>query len=504
MLVQLEGEGALHQRLYRGLRAAILDGRLAPCTRLPSTRALAHEMRVSRNVVVGAFEQLSGEGYIEGRIGSGTYVAETLPELAVASAHGRGVTPPPRHELRLSQHARDVLSLHPLPVPGLPRRQGLPYDFRYGQPALEDFPHATWAKLVAQCARRMSTRSMTYGRVRGFAPLREAIVEHLRRARGVRAVSEQVIVVNGTQQAIDLTSRMLLDRGDRVMVEEPCYQAARQVFLGLGAQLLPTPIDTAGLDVTMLPRCSPVRLAYVTPSHQFPLGGVLPLDRRVALLRWADHNGAYVLEDDYDGEFHYRVQPVEALQGLDRAGRVLYVGSFSKVLFPALRIAYLVLPEELLPAATALKFLMDCATPRLQQEVLAEFIAEGHFDRHLRRMRTLYAARRSILLDALAQAFGDRVDVVGAEAGLHAVVYLRGLSIDAVPELVQRAAAGGVGIYPLAPYYLTPPRRGGLILGYASLNERDIRAGVRTLAEIFSGLTGPGGRRHDEQPKPSC
>jgi GntR family transcriptional regulator/MocR family aminotransferase len=485
MLVRLEGEGALHQRLYRGLRAAILDGRLAPCTRLPSTRALAREMRVSRNVVVDAFEQLSGEGYIEGRIGSGTYVAETLPELAVASAHSRGVTPPPRRDLRLSQHARDVLSLHPLPAPGLPRRQGLPYDFRYGQPALEDFPYATWAKLVARCARRMSTRSMTYGRVRGFAPLCEAIVDHLRRARGVRAVSEQVIIVSGTQQAIDLISRMLLDRGDRVVVEEPCYQAARQIFLGLGAQLLPIPVDTAGLDVMMLPRSSPVRLAYVTPSHQFPLGGVLPLDRRVEILRWADHSGAYVLEDDYDGEFHYRIQPVEALQGLDRAGRVLYVGSFSKVLFPSLRIAYLVVPEELVPAVTALKFLMDCGAPRFQQEVLAEFIAEGHFERHLRRMRVLYAARRRIMLDALAQALGDRIDVIGAEAGLHIVVYLRGLGPEAVPELVKRAAAGGVGIYPMAPYYMIPPRRAGLILGYASLNERDIRAGVHALAEIL-------------------
>jgi GntR family transcriptional regulator/MocR family aminotransferase len=487
MLVHLEGDGALHQRLYRGLRAAILDGRLPPCGRLPSTRALAREMRVSRKAVVDAFEQLSGEGYIEGRIGSGTYVSATLPQLAVASAHGRHSTPAPRREPRLSQHARQVLSLHPLPAPGHPRRRGLPYDFRYGQPALEDFPHVTWAKLVAQRARLMSTQSMTYGRVRGFAPLREAIADHLRRARGIRAIGEQVIIVSGTQQAIDLTARMLLDRGDRVVVEEPCYQVARQVFLGFGAHLLPTPVDTAGLDVTMLPRNAPVRLAYVTPSHQFPLGGVLPLDRRVELLRWAEHSGAYVLEDDYDGEFQYQASPVEALQGLDSAGRVLYVGSFSKILFPSLRIAYLVVPEELVPAATALKFLMDCAAPRFSQEVLAEFIAEGHFDRHVRRMCVLYAARRAILLDALTQAFGDRVDVVGADAGLHVVVYLRGLSPDAVPELVERAAAGGIGIYPVAPYYLTPPQHSGLILGYASLHERDIRAGVHALAELLGG-----------------
>ena len=492
MLVRLEGNGALHQRLYRGLRAAILEGRLPPSARLPSTRALAREMRVSRNVVVDAFEQLSGEGYIEGRIGSGTYVAAMLPDT-VASAHDRRPmptrpTPTRRPAVQLSQHARQILALQPLPAPGHPARRGLPYDFRYGQPALEEFPHATWAELVVRAARLMSMRTMTYGRVRGSLRLREAIVDYLRRARGVRAAVEQVVIVSGTQQALDLVARMLLDRGDRVVVEEPCYQTARQVFLGLGAQLLATPVDADGLDVARLARDPPVRLAYVTPSHQFPLGGILPLDRRIELLRWSEHTGAYLIEDDYDGEFRYDAPPIEALQGLDRAGRVLYVGSFSKVVFPSLRIAYLVVPEELAPAATALKFLMDCATPSFEQEVLAEFIAEGHFERHLRRMRVLYAARRGVMLDALRHSFGDRIDVVGAEAGLHVVVFLRGVAPGAVGDLVARAAAAGVGIYPLAPYYRDPPQRAGVILGYASLGERDLRAGVHALAEI-SGLS---------------
>jgi GntR family transcriptional regulator/MocR family aminotransferase len=477
--------------LYRGLRAAIVEGRLPPSARLPSTRALAREMRVSRNVVVDAFEQLSGEGYIEGRIGSGTYVAATLPQSAVAQAHDRRPLSMQRPELRLSQHARDVLSLAPLPAPGHPRRQGLPHDFRYSQPALEDFPYATWTELVVRRARLMSTRTMKYGRVRGFAPLREAIVDYLRRARGVRAGVDQVIVTSGTQQALDLVARMLIDRGDRVVVEEPCYQAARQVFLASGARLLPTPVGADGLDVARLPRDPPVRLAYVTPSHQFPLGGILPLDRRVELLRWAERSGAYLVEDDYDGEFQYDARPVEALQGLDGAGRVLYVGSFSKVVFPSLRIAYLVVPEELAPAATSLKFLMDCAAPTFEQEVLAEFITEGHFERHLRRMRVLYAARRGILLDALRQAFGDRVDVIGARAGLHVVVQLRGLGPGAVPDLVARAAAAGVGIYPLAPYYLDPPPCAGLILGYASLGERDLRAGVQALAALVGSDSRP-------------
>lgn len=486
MLVHFEGNGALHHRLYRGLRAAILDGRLPPHARLPSTRLLARELCVSRNVVVDAFAQLSSEGYIEGRLGSGTYVSAMLPEPGRALDRDRASTPTQPIELKLSRHAREVLSLRPLPAPGEPRKQRLPYDFRYSQPALEDFPHATWSQLVVQRAQRMSTRTMAYGRARGFGPLREAITDHLRRSRGVDVTVGQLIIVNGTQQALDLVARMLVDRGDRVVVEEPCYQAARHAFLGVGARLAPIPVDAGGLDVTALPRGQSVRLAYVTPSHQFPLGGVMPLGRRLELLRWAEHCGAYVLEDDYDGEFRYEQAPVEALQGLDRAGRVLYVGSFSKVLFPSLRIAYLVVPTPLVPAATALKFLGDTATATFEQEVLAEFIASGHFERHLRRMRVLYAARRRVMLEALHEAFGERVEVVGAQAGLHVVIYLRGVEEDAVAELIARAAAAGVGIYPVAPYYhLEPPPRGGLMLGYASLTEGDIRAGVGALAEVL-------------------
>lgn len=490
MLIQLEGDGALYQRLFRGLRAAILDGRLPPGVRLPSTRALATELGVSRNVVVAAFDQLLGEGYVEGRIGSGTYVSAALPDIAIGLWQGRTSAPTPTIAIRLSRHARQVVSLRPLPVPGRqPPNQHLAYDFRYGQPSLENFPHAPWSRLVIQRARTMSTRTLAYGQIRGFGPLRKAIADYLRRARGVRASAEQVMIVNGTQQALDLAARMLIDRGDRVVVEEPCYQAARQVFLGLGARLIPTPVDVDGLEVAKLPRGQAVRLAYVTPSHQFPLGGVLPLDRRVELLRWAEQTGACVLEDDYDSEFRYDTRPVEAMQGLDQAGRVLYMGSFSKVLFPSLRVGYLLVPQEMMPVAAALRFLMDGMTPTFEQEVLADFISEGHFERHLRRMRVLYAARRSLLIDALRRALGDRLEVVGAEAGLHLVIYLRGLPASAVPALVSRAAANGVGIYPITPYYLRPPRRAGLLLGYAGLNEREIRAGVRAFAEVVDGTS---------------
>jgi GntR family transcriptional regulator/MocR family aminotransferase len=349
-------------------------------------------------------------------------------------------------------------------------------------------PHAIWTRLVTRRARMMSTKTLGYGQVRGFPPLREAIAGYLARARGIRASADQVLVVNGTQQALDLTARMLIDRGDRVVVEDPGYQAARQTFLGFGARLVPTRVDADGLDVAALPKGRSVRLAYVTPSHQFPLGGVMPLGRRFDLLRWAEATGALILEDDYDSEFRYDTRPVEALQGLDRSGRVLYTGSFSKVLFPSLRVGYLVVPEPLVPAAAALKFLMDYSTPTFEQEVLTEFITEGYFERHLRRMRALYATRRRVLLEALRDSLGDRLEVIGAEAGLHVVIYLRGVRAAAVPALIARAAEAGIGIYPLAPYYVRrPPPAGGLILGYAALSERDIRAGVRVFAEVVSG-----------------
>ncbi len=487
ILVGLEGDGALNQRLYRGLRSAILDGRLRPRGRLPSSRRLAAELGLSRNVVLAAFDQLLGEGYIEGRGGSGTYVSGSLPDPEIREQR-RGPSSSPPIAIRLSRHAQAVVAARPLPAPGSPPPgRPLPYDFRYGRPSLENFPQALWSRLVTRRVRAMSTRTLGYGRAAGFTPLREVIADYLRRARGVRATAEQVVIVNGTQQAIDLAARMLVDRGDRVVVEEPGYQAARQAFLGFGARLVPVPVDADGLDVAALPQRGSVRLAYVTPSHQFPLGGILPLDRRLQLLRWAEQRGAYLIEDDYDSEFRFDTRPVEALQGLDRADRVLYVGSFSKVLFPSLRVGYLVVPEALVPVATALKFLMDYATPTFEQEVLTDFIGEGHFERHLRRVRGQYAARRNVLLEALHQSLGDQVEVVGAEAGLHVVVYLRGLAATAVPALAARAAASGVGIYPLAPYYLRPPRRAGLILGYASLNERDLRAGVRAFAEIYAG-----------------
>ena len=329
----------------------------------------------------------------------------------------------------------------------------------------------------------MSVKTLRYGRALGWLPLREAIAEYVTRTRGVAATFEQVVIVNGSQQALDLVARLLVDPGDRVVVEEPSYLSARQVFLAAGAELVSVPVDEAGLDVSQLPKRGPVRLAYVTPSHQFPLGGVLPLARRLELLQWAGRSGAFVLEDDYDSEFWYSGHPIEAIQGLDTAGRVIYVGTFSKVLFPSLRLGYLIVPPALVSPLAALKFLVDRHAPTFEQEVLASFMADGHFERHVRRARARNAARRSAMLEALVDALGNRVEVSGANAGLHMVAWLRDTPAAQLDDVIARAADLGVGVYSVAPYYADPPLKAGLLLGYAGLTEREIREGVRVLAK---------------------
>jgi GntR family transcriptional regulator / MocR family aminotransferase len=488
VLVSLRGRGTLNQRLYRGLRQSILEGRLAPGTRLPSSRSLAGDLGLSRNVVLMAFDKLLDEGYVQARVGSGTYVSESLPDAAIAPWSPRVAERVPLPPPRLSAHARRVLALAPLPAPGAPLKQGLRYDFRYGIPAIGDFPSDTWSRVIARRARGMTLRTLRYGRALGYGPLREAIAQYVTRARGVVAVPDQVIVINGSQQALDVVARLLLDPGDRVVVEEPCYQGARNVFAAAGARLFPVPVDDAGLDVARLPRRGSTRLAYVTPSHQFPLGGLMPLARRLDLLRWAEETGAHVLEDDYDSEYRYEGRPVEAVQGLDRSGRVLYAGTFSKILFPSLRLGYLIVPQAMVPAVAAVKFLMDLQTPTFEQEVLADFITDGHFERYLRRSRARNAARRAALLEALEEHLGDRVEVVGANAGVHVVVWLRGLDVSQLEEIRRRAADVGVGIYGLGAHYLRHPRQAGLLFGYACLNERDIQEGVRMLSTVLRGF----------------
>jgi GntR family transcriptional regulator/MocR family aminotransferase len=486
MFVKLLGRGLLSHQLYRGLRQAILDGRLLPLERLPSTRTLARDLGVSRNVVVEAFRQLGNEGYLDARTGSGTYVSRSLPDALLTPFESRAPKrAAPARRRALSSLARRALDLSPLPPPGAPLSRTLRYDFQYGLPSLADFPHREWSRIVSRRARDISLSTLRYGRVLGYGPLRKEVAAFAARSRGVAATHKQVVIVSGVQQALDIVARLAIDPGDLVVVEEPCYQAARQTFQAAGARLLPVAVDDRGLLTGQLPSRRNVKVAYVTPSHQFPLGGILPLPRRLELLRWAERCGSYILEDDYDSEYQYEGRPVEAMQGIDRSSRVLYVGTFSKVLSPALRIGYLIAPEALIPAIASIKFLTDGQSPTFEQAVLAEFLSEGHFERHLRRTRERNESRRAAVIEALTKELGSSVEIEGASAGVHLVVWLPRVPPGRLPSVVSLATSRGLGIYSVAPYYLRPPARAGLLLGYASLREKEIREAVGILAAVL-------------------
>lgn len=356
-----------------------------------------------------------------------------------------------------------------------------PYDFAYGRSDLETFPFEMWRRILLRCARKAPVSELDYGPAGGSIALREAICSHLRRSRAVVCDSSQVIVVNGSQQALDLIARVLIERGDRVAIEDPAYQGTREILRAAGAGLLPIAVDRDGLDPAKLP--SKVRIVLVTPSHQFPTGVILPLARRMNLLEWAKRSNAIIVEDDYDGEFRYGGHPLESLQGLDREGRVIYIGTFSRTIFSALRIGYLVIPKNLVAAFAAAKWLCDRHTATLEQQTLAEFISSGMYERYLRRVRRRNAACRDALLGAIRTHLGDRVEVSGDGAGAHMVLWPR----QRVREetLTARAAERGVGIYGIAPYFLKRPRRAGIMLGYSRMREVQIREGIRRLGEVF-------------------
>jgi GntR family transcriptional regulator/MocR family aminotransferase len=471
--------------VYRGLRAAILRGELAPGARLPSTRALAADEGLSRNTVLRAYDQLLGEGYVVGRHGSATRVAAELP--ADVAAIARGAARPRRRCPSVPRLSRYALRLGGERASWAVRERPLPYDFRYGRPSFADFPHATWNRVLARRARAAGARDLDYGDPAGLPTLRVAIADYVARARAVECRPEQVVVVYGSQQGLDLVARLLLDPGDRVVLEEPHYAGARRVFQAAGAHLVAVPVDGEGLCVDAIRPATQMRLACVTPSHQFPTGAVMTLSRRIALLAWAERAGAYVLEDDYDSEYRYAGRPVESLQGLDRSGHVLYLGTFSKVMFPALRLGYLVLPEPLVAPFTAAKALADTGGAGLEQRALADFLNEGHFERHVRRTRARNRVRRAALLAAIAEHLGERAEVAGGGAGLHVLLRLRGMPAAQESALVHRAAAVGVGVYASARCYLGRPPGAGLLLGHGSLTADEIHAGMRRLARVLGG-----------------
>jgi GntR family transcriptional regulator/MocR family aminotransferase len=485
-----EASGPLYRRVYHALKSKIRDGGLGPAARLPSSRALARDLRVSRNTVTLAYEQLAAEGYLVSRQRGMTSVVGVAPSrpAATAVAPARAPSARPEAPARVSAYARRLAERVALPAsrPGPRPVIRYDYDFRYGRPAVDEFPREIWRRLLAAHARGASSDALGYASPAGHAPLRTALSEYLGRARGVTGDPDRIVIVNGTQQALDLVARVLLDPGDGAVVEEPHYPGATIPFEAVGARLLRVPVDTGGLDAAKLPPASQrPRLAYVTPCHQFPTGVIMPLERRLALLQWATKVGAWVVEDDYVSEFRYEGHPLEALQSLDHDERTIYLGSFSKTLFPALRVGYLVLPPALVRPFLAAKWAADRFSAPLYQEALAELIGSGQFERYLRRAGARNAARRRTLIASLRERFGDRVEIAGENTGVHLVVWLNDVRPRDLDALIARAARAGVGIYSVGISYAEPPRRPGLLFGYAALSEAEIRAGIRRLAEVL-------------------
>jgi|SRR5580704_7304346 GntR family transcriptional regulator/MocR family aminotransferase len=483
----------MYRQLYDWFRHAITSNQLRPGQRVPSTRNLAAELKVSRIPVLGAYEQLLAEGYLETFTGAGTCVAKSIPEegsrfqtvrcransqLAIKHATTPAKQSAPR---RISRRAAAMLSV---PPQTWLRSLGA---FRSSLPALDRFPISVWSKLVAKHSRNSPIGSMAYGDSMGYAPFREAIAEYLGAVRAVRCEPPQILITTGSQQGLQMCAQVLLNAGDRVWMEEPGYPGARLALTSPGAELLPVPVDHEGLNVAEAIRRTrtgtrnrQVRLAYITPSHQYPMGMTMSATRRILLLNWAARTGAWIIEDDYDSEIRFGARPIASLQGLDTDGRVLYIGTFSKVMFPALRLGYVVVPRYLVRAFFNARDAADIFSPTLYQAVMTDFIREGHFARHIRRMRTLYAERRAALVVALRDNFGEAVEVVGSEAGMHLVALLpRDINDVAVSK---KAAAKGISAMPLSMCYMKTNPRPGLILGYGGTTPPQIREGARILA----------------------
>jgi len=467
-----------YRQLYEALRSEILDGRLSPGARLPATRDLARQYQLSRGTIVNAFELLKSEGYLEGSIGSGTYVSKVLPdELLHVKIDGqrsgdRRTQVEQRPRRRVSAYAHRV---HLFPSYGA----GPTRAFRANIPALDLFPASLWAQIAARRLRRVSTNLLLGCDPMGYRPLRETIADYLATSRGVRCTPEQVAIVSGVQEALDLVARLFLNRGDRVCMENPGYVGAAMVFESVGAKISALSLDDQGIELRgrSLQRA---RLVYVTPGHQFPLGISMSLPRRLQVIEWARKSGALIFEDDYDSEYRYSGRPVPALQGLDRTGSVLFAGSFSKVLFPSLRLGYLVIPPDLVDYFAAAKSITNRHAQLLDQAVLCDFISEGHFGRHLRRMRGVYAERFSVLLQCARERLAGLLEVSGVEAGLQTVGWLQG---GITGESAARAAAArNVEVIPLSWYTRGRAAQEGLQLGFAAVDAREIQRGVKELA----------------------
>ncbi|WP_411970198.1 PLP-dependent aminotransferase family protein [Mesorhizobium sp. BH1-1-4] len=477
-----QGLGA--RQIYEALREQILSGVYETGSQLPSSRGLANDLGVSRTTVTVAYEQLVAEGFIEVNQGARPRVAACLVGRQASSAAQKRTGP-----AHLSSYGERLRGSPPWPD-YLPNR--LKVDFRYGDLAPSDFPALTW-KRAMNAAMSQRPGRLAYDDPRGSLRLRKALQGYLWRARTLSCEVEQILVVSGSQQGLDMCARLLLDHSDSFVIEDPCYRMARQVFASTGARPVSVAVDSDGMKTELLEGIT-ARLAYVTPSHQFPLGGVLPISRRYQLLEWSRRNDAYVIEDDYDGEYRYDIRPVPPLHKLEDRSSVIYLGTISKTLSPMLRIGYLVVPPELQNVFATAKQLLDRHCPVAEQEALASLIESGGYESHVRRVRRLNGERRGALLAALRRAFADRIVIEGADAGLHVVVWFKDLSSSLEDVLVEEARRAGVGVHPISPLYAHEADerrcdRIGLVMGYCALTMRQIENGVRLLAGVVQRVS---------------
>jgi GntR family transcriptional regulator/MocR family aminotransferase len=479
--VDRKASDPLHKQIYDGFRLSIVVGNLRPAQRVPSSRSLALQLRISRIPVLNAYAQLLAEGYFESRTGAGTFVSESLPESLTTCQNGTRQSSPsgsaPRPVARPSSVTSSVQR---------PPWVGGWGAFSVHQPAFDHFPFPVWSSLITRHSRNPRVSAIHNTDPLGLETFRQAICAYLRTARAVHCEPDQVMVVSGSQQALEISARVLLGKGSAIWFEEPGYGLARKVFEGAGCRLVPVPVDDDGMSVSAgIKRAPRARAAYVTPSHQYPLGSTMSAGRRMQLLNWAQSAGSWIIEDDYDSEYRFESAPISSLQGLDRNQRVIYIGTFSKVLFPSLRLGYLVIPPDLVSHFIAVRTAMDIFPPYLYQETLTDFMRDGHFARHIRKMRVLYGERRTALVNSIENQFGPELKIHGTQAGMHLTVALpEGLSDR---EIATKAAAKGLWLWPLSSSYMGKVPCQGLILGFGNNAADEMPRAVSQLRGLLAG-----------------
>ncbi len=437
-MIKLSGQGSLYRQLYESLKNTIMTGEYKAGEKLSSSRELAKSLQVSRNTVINCYEQLLAEGYIETRFGSGSFVADNDLNKQQQLPRNNGRSP------KLSESAQYSLKQWQAYDPNHIDRGSLDVNFQYGPVEINEY----LLKDINRIGRRFSqTLDSHYQRPEGLLKLRQSIARYTQQNRGCRCNAENIVITNGSQQALDIIARLLIQKGEQVIIEEPGYRGAAQAFSNAGAEIIRCNVDKDGIDIDKIhPKIklnseenTNVRFIYTTPSHQFPTGAVLPLSRRIKLLEWANENNAFIIEDDYDSEFRYKGPPIEAIQGLDQSGQTIYIGTFSKVLSPVLRLGYVILPDSLIEPFIALKWCSDRHSPLLNQQILAEFINSPLYARHLKRMRKTYARRRQTLIANLEKQFSDEISVEGTNAGIHLLVWFKNIDAAKEQELIQLA-----------------------------------------------------------------